>query len=100
MGTWMRFYCKECPYEAHVSGGNDIGMGAATSTIRCYDCREIKDVVTTLEPWLAMDEDWVPTDFKCDASEDHRVQLWQSMECPKCEHSMDMDETFSVICWD
>ena len=56
MGTWNRYFCKECPYEAFVSGGNDVGMAAATSTVRCYDCQEIKDVVTTEEPWLAMDK--------------------------------------------
>ena len=26
MGTWMRFYSKECAYEAHVTSGNDVGI--------------------------------------------------------------------------
>ena len=72
-----------------MTSGYDVGIAAATSTtIRRYDCREIKDVVTTLEQWLVMDDDRVPTDFQCDASQDHRVQSWQSIECPKCEHDM------------
>ena len=56
MGTWNRYFCRKCPYETFVSGGDDVGMAAATSTVRCYDCKEIKDVVTTEEPWLAMDK--------------------------------------------
>ena len=47
MGTWDRYFCRKCPYEAFVSGGDDVGMAAATSTVRCYDCQEIKDVVAT-----------------------------------------------------
>ena len=55
MGTRYRYFCRKCLYEAFVSGGNDVGMTAATSTVRCYDCKEIKDVVAIEEPWLAMD---------------------------------------------
>ena len=47
MGTWNRYFCRKCPYEAFISGGDDVRMIAATSTIRCYDCQEIKDVVAT-----------------------------------------------------
>ena len=65
MGTRNRYFCDRCDYEATVSGGNDIGMLAATSTIHCYDCEKILDVVTTEEPWLAMEHDWVPTDYRC-----------------------------------
>ena len=28
----------------------DFGLAVATSTVLCYDCQEIKDVVTTDEP--------------------------------------------------
>jgi hypothetical protein len=55
MGTWNRYFFRKCSYEAFVSGGNDVAMAAATSTVKCYDCKEIKDVMTTEEPWLAMD---------------------------------------------
>ena len=60
MGTRYRYFCRKCAYETFVSGGNDVGMAAATSTVRCYDCKEIKDVVTTEEPWLAMEKDGYP----------------------------------------
>ena len=60
MGTWIRHSCSQCDYEATVSGGDDVGMRAATSTIHCYDCKEISDVVTTEEPSSATDKDWDP----------------------------------------
>ena len=101
MGTWNRYFCRKCPYEAFVSGGDDVGMAAATSTVRCYDCQEIKDVVTTEEPWLAMDKDWVPTEFYCDKSKSHRTELWNHpRKCPKCDRSMIVDKDFSPIMWD
>ena len=101
MGTWNRYFCRKCPYEAFVSGGNDVGMAAATSTVRCYDCKEIKDILTTEEPWLAMAKDWVPTDFYCDKSKAHRIELWKHpRKCPKCDRSMIVDKDFSPIMWD
>ena len=101
MGTWNRYFCRKCPYEAFVSGGNDVGMAAATSTVRCYDCKEIKDVLTTEEPWLAMDKGWVPTEFYCDKTKAHRVELWKHpRKCPKCDRSMIGDKTYPTIMWD
>ena len=101
MGTRNRYFCNECDYEATVSGGNDIGMLAATSTIHCYDCEKILDVVTTdEEPWLAMDDNWVPTDNQCSQSATHRVALWgYPGECPKCNNTMEIAE-WNLILWD
>jgi hypothetical protein len=100
MGTWYKFFCNQCSYEAGVSGGNDVGMFAETSTIHFFDCQEIMDVLTTEEPWLAMDDDWVPIDYRCNHSATHRVGLWgYPGECPKCKSTMEIDET-SLIMWD
>ncbi len=100
MGTWNRYFCRKCHYEAFVSGGDDVGMAAATSTVRCYDCQEIKDVVTTEEPWLAMVKGWVPTEFNCDESKSHRTELWKHpRKCPKCDRSMIIDKDFQIM-WD
>ena len=75
-------------------------LGAATTTIHCYACKEISDVVTTKEPWLATDNDWVPTDYHCNRSENHRVELWVGpSECPKCSNTMEVDLSF-IIDWD
>ena len=100
MGTRYRYFCGQCDYEATVSGGDDVGMLAATSTIQCYDCEKILDVVTAEEPWLAMDDDWVPTDFHCTQSATHRVALWGNPgECPKCSNTMEIDLSFTID-WD
>ena len=100
MGQWYRYFCGQCDYQATVSGGDDIGMGAATTTIHCHDCKEISDVVTTDEPWLAMAKNWVPTDYHCKHSKDHRVELWVGpSECPKCSNIMEADST-DLIIWD
>ena len=100
MGQWYRYFCSQCDYEATVSGGDDVGMAAATTTIHCYNCKEISDVVTTEEPWLATDKDWVPTDYHCDRSATHRVALWVGPgECPKCSCTMEVDPTVDIL-WD
>ena len=100
MGTRKRHFCSQCDYEAIVSGGDDVGMLAATSTIYCYDCENVLDVVTAEEPWLAMDDDWVPIDYRCNYSATHRVALWgYPGECPKCKSTMEIDEN-NLIMWD
>lgn len=77
-----------------------LTLGAATTTIHCYACKEISDVVATEEPWLATDNDWVPTDYHCNRSEDHRVELWVGpSECPKCSNTMEVDPTVDIL-WD
>ena len=97
MGTWIRHFCSQCDYEATVSGGDDIGMGAATTTIHCHNCKEISDVVTTKEPWLATDKDWVPTDYHCNRSENHRAKLRVGpRECSKCSNAMEADPTVDI----
>ena len=75
-------------------------MAAATTTIHCYNCKEISDVMTTDEPWLATDKDWVPTEYHCDRSATHRVALWVGPgECPKCSTAMEVDLSFTID-WD
>ena len=72
-------------------------MAVATSTVRCYDCEEIKDVVTTEEPWLAMEKGWVPSEFYCDESTSHHVELWKHpRKCPECDRSMIIDKTYQM----
>ena len=97
MGECYRYFCTQCDYEATVSGGADIGMAAATTTIHCYNCKEISDVMT---PWLANDKDSVPTEYHCDRSATHRVALWVGPgECPKCSTTMEVDPIVDIL-WD
>ena len=75
-------------------------MGAATTTIHWYTRKEISDVVTTKEPWLATDNDWVPTDYHCNRSEDHRSELRVGpSECSKCSNTMEVGLTVDIL-WD
>ena len=100
MGTWERYFGSQCDYKATVSGGDDVGMGAATTTIHCYSCKEISDVVTTEKLRLATDKDWVPTEYHCARSEGHQVELWAGpAECPKCSTAMEVDLSFTID-WD
>ena len=65
-----------------------------------YACKEIPDVVTTKEPSLATDNDWVPTDYHCNRSENHRVELWVGpRECSKCSNTMEVGPTVDIS-WD
>ena len=35
MGAWNQFVCEVCGYEAEVSGGDDFGFRAFTTTVFC-----------------------------------------------------------------
>lgn len=50
MGTRCHFVCKDCNYEAHVSGCDDVGMRCHTTTISCRECGELFDVMTSEAP--------------------------------------------------
>jgi len=100
MGTRFIFKCPSCEYKAKVSGGNDIGMLCATSTILCETCKTLDDVVTTNEPWLAMEPEWTPKHYNCRKSEKHPCRLWTYTDsCPKCNTEMERDET-EFVSWD
>jgi len=49
---------------------------------------------------LATDKDWVPTDYHCNRSATHRVELWVGPgECSKCNNTMEVDPTVDIL-WD
>ncbi len=45
MGAWLEFRCEWCGYEAMVSGRDDVGLVARTTTVLCEDCEALYDVV-------------------------------------------------------
>ncbi len=51
MGRYYVFECGKCGYNAEVSGGPDVGMACATTTIACSTCDKLYDVVTSNQPW-------------------------------------------------
>ena len=114
LGTKYQFVCKDCGYEAIVSGGDDIGMSCRTTTISCQECGELFDVITSEQPWdesagLSDEELVCPGPDTDDLGEDnentdrsnpdHRVQRWTFPgPCPKCGQTMTEGEV--VLMWD
>ncbi len=45
VGALLEFRCESCSYEAMVSGRDDVGFVARTTTVLCEDCEELYDVV-------------------------------------------------------
>ncbi len=99
MGAHFLFECASCGYRAEISGRNDVGMTSATSTVLCRDCKELFDVVTTEQPWLAMEPTWTPKNLRCPKSETHTVALWEDPgPCPRCGAEMVRREM--TVLWD
>jgi len=99
VGTHYLFTCPNCVYETEVSGGNDVGMACATSTILCKTCKELFDIETSTEPWLAIERDWKPEKYSCPNSPDHPCRLWKHPgPCPRCGVSMKKVE--ATLNWD
>ena len=88
MGHTFEFQCPVCGYSATVSGGDDYGMGSATTTVRCDHCKTIRDVVTSEEPWDASSIKKV-TDLKCPKCSGP-VTKWRGKRCPKCGGKMEI----------
>lgn len=66
----MRLFCPRCAYVATVSGGRETSSAGAATTIRCFDCRQLRDVVPG---------------GRCPVDARHRVALWRyPEECPRC----------------
>jgi len=87
MGIHYLFECKSCGYSCEVSGGDDCGMIARTTTIICYKCKELHDVVTSEKPW---EEQVVEVEtLKCPKSKRHKAKKWEHPgPCPKCGQIM------------
>jgi rubrerythrin len=113
LGIHYAFICKNCGYEAIVSGGDDVGMACRTTTISCKDCGELFDVITSEMPWeeptsLSGEELVCPGPASGDSDDDedmdrskpnHRVRRWTSPgPCPKCGKAMTKGDV--VVHWD
>lgn len=106
MGTLYKFKCPKCRYSAEVSGGDDMGMYATTTTIMCKTCKELLDVTTSKQPYpetLNPPEPsftpWVRRTIQCTKSASHEVERWKFPgPCPKCGKTMKQGEI--TCCWD
>ena len=99
MGMLLDWTCSRCGYAAEVSGGDDVGMAVATTTIVCRGCRNLYDVVTSREPWLEKPADWEarlrsPTRIRW-----HVVEPWTGPgACPRCGATIEPGRV--VAMWD
>ena len=80
MGETRSYRCSDCGYAALVSGGDDVGMAVATTTVVCDACREVMDVVMGT-PGLVVSS----PRLRCVNNARHRVRRWVAPgACPRC----------------
>lgn len=92
MGSLCAFHCTKCRYKAEVSGGDDCGMEAMTTTIVCEDCRKLCDIeIGTVQIMLAQsDQPEPPVVLHCPKNPSHRVRPWKAGDpCPRCGAPME-----------
>ncbi len=98
MGYLYSFKCQSCGYYAEVSGGDDVGMMASTTTINCGVCRELYDVVV-----LSRSRARTPArkEPQCPKVNTHPVTVWKHPgPCPRCGETLDLDPEGPVVLWD
>ncbi len=99
MGMSIDFHCPACGLKGHVSGGEDVGMLAVTTTIYCVTCETLQDAAVA-EDVLA--EPHVRTEPRCEKRKRHRIKLWNRDEpCPRCGQGLLQEaENGMVTMWD
>jgi DNA-directed RNA polymerase subunit RPC12/RpoP len=87
MGLRYLFACPSCGYTTVVSGGDDMGMSCATTTMVCSRCKTLSDVVMAQKPWdeKAIVENTLVTCPYCSGP----VTRWTGRRCPKCRGVME-----------
>jgi len=99
MGMLVDWMCSQCGYAAVVSGGDDVGMAAATTTIVCRGCQKLYDVVTSRKPWLEKPAGWEAR-LRCPTRiRRHVVEQWTGPgACPRCGATIEPGR--KVVMWD
>ena len=96
MGQLYQFECSNCGYRAEVSGGDDRGIAAATTTIACRACRRLYDVPTA----QMGDSPSKPIPPSCPDADHHPIEQWTAGgPCPRCGTPISPGEG-AVILWD
>ena len=84
MGLASNYICKDCGYEATVSGGDDAGMMGATTTVSCTECKELYDVLI----W-SVEAPEEESELQCPEGLVHPVSRWTAPgPCPRCGREM------------
>jgi len=96
MGMQREFVCTACDYRAVVSGGEDVGMICATTTILCETCKKLYDVIVS--DYRSGRSEIAP---RCPRAKRHVWRLWkQPGPCPRCNALMTVDEAGECVLWD
>lgn len=87
MGQRRDYLCPACGLEGCVSGGEDVGMTCATTTIYCPACDRLRDVV--VKDWFgrkgATPDNPVVLEPRCTRRKAHAVKVWNvDLPCPRC----------------
>lgn len=101
MGVWYEYKCGSCGYRAEVSGGDDAGMVANTTTILCEECQELYDVVTFRRDGMTESDEASlgAVEPACPKSGRHASRRWKYPDaCPKCGTEMSLGESIAI--WD
>ncbi len=100
MGALLEFRCESCSYEAMVSGRDDVGFVARTTTVLCEDCEELYDVVTSRSTMgTEKGGDRSEIEPECPKSSRHTVERWEHPgACPKCGNEMTIGDKITM--WD
>lgn len=81
MGEMFDFKYPSCGYAEMLSGRDDCGMTAATTTILCQDCKKLYDVLISSKAW---DANSYEEPF-CPKNRYHNIRRWKHPEfCQKC----------------
>lgn len=99
MGMSLDFLCPACGLEGHVSGGEDCGMVAATTTIYCETCQTLQDAVVVKERYAIPVKEIEP---RCRRQKSHPIKLWNREQlCPRCGQALlEEDPNGDVVLWD
>lgn len=99
MGMLQDFTCPACGLKGHVSGGEDCGMLAVTTTIYCKTCDTLQDAIVE-KCCVSVPARRIKP--RCEKSRLHPVKFWNQNElCPRCGQSLlALDEHGSVTMWD
>lgn len=93
------FLCPACGLESHVSGGEDRGMIAATTTIYCETCQTLQDALMAEELYANPPKEIAP---RCEKRKSHPIKLWsRDQPCPRCGQALLKEDPNGIaIMWD
>jgi len=100
MGALNKYVCPARGYHAEVSGGEDCGFEAITTTILCNDCRKLYDIQIGYTEWSQTEPSERKTfKMRCPRRAKHQIREWvDGGPCPQC--GTPMENKGASLIWD